>query len=213
MSIKTIFILMASAALSLLILAIPGCKTQVDKTKSESVVHQDSTDLNFHKILSLQDISFDVSTTGQGSIQKLSIQPAGLSIINRELNHEIDGRVVDAEIEDLNADGYPELLIYIQSAGSGSYGDVIAYSVNNGKSVSHVYFPPLSENPEAMKGYMGHDEFMLIENSLARRFPIYKKGDTNAQPTGGMRQIQYKLLDGEASRRFEIVKITDYPPD
>jgi hypothetical protein len=190
-----------------IILAGQECKTQ-----SASEIHQDNSAINFHKILRLQGISFDVSTSGQGSIQKLSIQPAGLSIINRELNHEIDGRVVDAEIEDLNADGYPEILIYTQSAGSGSYGDVIAYSVNNGKSVSQVYFPPLSENPKAMKGYMGHDEFMLIENSLARRFPIYKEGDTNANPTGGLRQVQYKLLDGEASRRFEIIKITDYPP-
>ncbi|MDX2432339.1 MAG: hypothetical protein QNK35_15485, partial [Bacteroides sp.] len=116
---------------------------------------------------------------------------------------------VDAEIEDLNSDGFPELLIYTQSAGSGSYGDVIAYSVNNGKSVSQVYFPPISDNPEASKGYMGHDEFTIIETSLAHRFPIYKEGDTNADPTGGMRQIRYKLVDGEASRRFEIVKITD----
>ena len=202
MSIKIIFILLASATLGLFITAIPGCKNKPEKTKSES----------FQGVLSLQGISFDVSTSGQGSIQKLSIQPAGLSIINRELNHEIDGRVVDAEIEDLDADGYPELLVYTQSAGSGSYGDVIAYSVNNGKSVSQAYLPPLSEKPEAAEGYMGHDEFMLIENSLARRFPIYKEGDTNANPTGGMRQIQYKLVDGEASRRFEIVEITDFPP-
>ncbi len=212
MSIKIIFILLASATLGLFITAIPGCKNKPEKTKSESVILQDTTALSFHGVLSLQGISFDVSTTGQGSIQKLSIQPAGLSIINRELNHEIDGRVVDAEIEDLNADGYPEILIYTQSAGSGSYGDVIAYSVNNGKSVSQVYFPPLSENPEAMKGYMGHDEFTLVEKSLAQRFPIYNEGDTNAQPTGGLRQIQYKMVDGEASRRFEIVKITDYTP-
>jgi len=195
MNIKNKFILLISGVS--IILTGQECKTQ---------------SASFHVVLSLQGISFDVSTTGQGSIQNLRIQPGGLSIINRELNHEIDGRVVDAEIEDLNGDGYPEILIYTQSAGSGSYGDVIAYSVNNGKSVSQVYLPPLSENPEAIKGYMGHDEFTLIEASLSRRFPIYKKGDTNAQATGGMRQIQYTIVDGEASRRFEIVKFTDYPP-
>jgi len=212
MKIKIKFIILVSGVSILGILAGQGCKNRSDNTKSESVILQDTTAISFHKVLSLQSISFDVSTTGQGSIQNLRIQPDGLSIINRELHHEIDGRVLDAEIEDLNADGYPELLVYTQSAGSGSYGNVIAYSVNNGKSVSQVYFPPLSENPEAMKGYMGHDEFTLIEASLARRFPIYKEGDTNAQPTGGIRQIQYTIVDGEASRRFEIVEITDYPP-
>lgn len=165
----------------------------------------------YHGVLSLNGISFDISTSGPASMQKLRIQPAGLSISNREMMHEIDGRVVEAEIADLNSDGYPEVLIYTQSAGSGSYGDVIAYSANNGKSVSQVYFPPISNNPEASEGYMGHDEFTVIETSLAHRFPIYKEGDTNAQPTGSMRQIQYKMVDGEASRRFEIVRITEFP--
>jgi len=59
-------------------------------------------------------------------------------------------------------------------------------------------------------GYMGHDEFAIVETSLVRRFPIYKTGDSNSNPTGGTRQIQYKLKDGEGSRVFEIHKITVY---
>ena len=46
--------------------------------------------------------------------------------------------------------------------------------------------------------------------SLARRFPIYKDRDTNNNPTGGTRQIEYKLKDGEASRLFVIDKISEY---
>lgn len=57
---------------------------------------------------------------------------------------------------------------------------------------------------------MGHDEFAIIETTLARRFPIYKDGDTNNNPTGGTRQIEYKLKDGEASRLFVIDKISKY---
>ena len=60
---------------------------------------------------------------------------------------------------------------------------------------------------------MGHDEFTIIESSLARRFPIYRDGDTNSNPTGGMRQIQYKLVDGEASRKFVVDKITNSSPN
>ena len=122
----------------------------------------------------------------------------------------MDGQVVDAEIEDLNSDGFPEILIYTTSAGSGSYGNVIGYSVNNGKSISQIYFPEISENKEASSGYMGHDEFAIIETTLARRFPVYKDGDTNNNPTGGTRQIDYKLKDGETSRQFVIAKISEY---
>ena len=110
----------------------------------------------------------------------------------------------------MNADGSPEILVYVHSKGSGTYGDVIAYSVNNRKSMSRVYFQPVTENDRINKGYMGHDEFALVENYLVQRFPIYKEKDTNANPTGGTRQITYKLIDGEASRRFEVKSVIEF---
>ena len=152
----------------------------------------------FQKTLFLQNIGFDISTKGGGSIQQLTIQPFGLKLDN-------------AEIEDLNSDGFPEVLIYTVSAGSGSYGNVIGYSVNNGKSISQIYFPPISDNSEASKGYMGHDEFTIVETNLVQRFRIYKEDDSNSNPTGDWRQIQYKLVNGEASRKFVIDKIDEYP--
>ena len=181
--------------------------TEISSTMNPVLEEQEK---GFHKTLTLQNITFDIKSTGEGSIQQLSIQPKGLEIDNQEISREIDGSVVDAEIEDLNSDGSPEIVIYTVSAGSGSYGNVIGYSVNNGKSMSEIYFPDLFDNKEASTGYMGHDEFTIMETTLARRFPIYKEGDTNSNPTGGTRQIEYKLQDGEASRAFVIHKISDY---
>lgn len=163
----------------------------------------------FNKTLFMQDIGFDIKTSGKGSFQQLSIQPFGLKIDNKKINMEIEGSVSGAEIEDLNADGFPEILIYTVSAGSGSYGNVIAYSVNNGKSISQIYFPPITENKEASKGYMGHDEFAIVENSLVQRFKTYKSVDANSTPTGIIRQIQYKLKDGVNGRKFVAVNVTD----
>lgn len=164
----------------------------------------------FNKNLYLQNIGFNIKSYGSGSIQQLTIEPYGLSIDNRKETIEIDGRIVDAEIEDLNSDGFPEILIYTQSAGSGSYGNVIGYSVNNGKSMSRISFNNVSNNKEANDGYMGHDQFKIIETSLVQRFPIYLEGDTNSNPTGKIRQVQYTLKDGEASRIFVIQKITEF---
>jgi hypothetical protein len=167
--------------------------------------------LVFHQNFSLQGISFDVSTSGEGSIQHLLVQPIGLKLYNDKDSSEIEGTVVGAEIGDMNADGSPELLIYTSSAGSGSYGDVIGFSVNKGKSMSRIYFPNIHDNPKANKGFMGHDSFAIVENTLVQRFRIYKDGDANDHPTGGYRQIQYKLKDGEASRKFVIDKIVEFP--
>ncbi len=187
-------------------------KEQIENNEVSSIENpiQEKQKIVFQKTLTLQNISFDIKTTGEGSIRELTIQPKGLEIDNRKITLELDGQVVNAEIEDLNSDGFPEILIYTTSAGSGSYGNVIGYSVNNGKSISQIYFPELSENKEAGIGYMGHDEFVVAETSLVRKFPVYKDGDTNNNPTGGARQIEYKLKDGEASRLFVIVKISEY---
>jgi len=211
---KTIFFTL------LTVLTIMACKNEKGKSNTEksdieesSIEQQSSREeqkIVFQKTLTLQNITFDISNTGEGSITQLTIQPKGLEIDNQKIAVELDGQVVNAEIEDLNSDGFPEILIYTMSAGSGSYGDVIGYSVNNGKSISQIYFPEITENNEASSGYMGHDEFAIIETSLARRFPVYKDGDTNNNPTGGTRQIEYKLKDGEASRLFVIDKISKY---
>ena len=173
-------------------------QNQIDKTK-------------FNRVLNLQDVGFNVSSIEKDGKNTLTIFTFGLE--EREFNEtfNIDGEeVTNAEVEDLNSDGSPELFIFTQSVGSGSYGNVYAFSVNNKKSMSQVHFQPTAENSEINKGYMGHDEFSLVENTLGQRFPIYKEGDTNAEPTGGIRQVSYKLVEGEAMRKLEIDKITEY---
>lgn len=199
-------------------ITIIGCKPKTEKptTKQNTIEHSVSEEnsgeekTSFYKTLTLQHISFEIKSTGEGSIRELIIQPKGLEIDNNLIKIELDGEVINAEIEDLNSDGFPEILIYTISAGSGSYGNVIGYSVNNGKSISQIYFPEITENEEASKGYMGHDEFAIVETNLVRRFPIYKEGDTNNNPTGGTRQVSYKLINGEASRLFKVTQINDY---
>ena len=153
------------------------------------------------------EISFKVDTKGDSLI----IQPSGLSVSNGALYHDITGyTVVNAEVGDLNIDGYPEVFVYLTSDGSGSYGKLIGYSVNGGKSVSQVYLPDISGNDEVNKGYMGHDEMAIVENTFCQRFPVYKEGDSNAKPTGGTRQIQYKLVNGETGRVLKIDKVMDF---
>ena len=165
----------------------------------------------FTKILNWdKGLGFDVSSTGQGSIQKLLIQPYGFKKDNHKVVLKVDGQVVNAEIGDLNHDGFPELMVYTQSAGSGSYGDVIAYSANKANSISRIVVPKITDDKKAKVGYMGHDEFAVLEGVLGRRFPIYKASDTNAHPTGLMRQIQYKMRNSEAGRQLYIDKIIEF---
>lgn len=161
----------------------------------------------FSRTLTLQNISFNVTANRD----LLTVQPTGYELDNNVVTKEIKGMsVTNAEIEDLNSDGFPEILIYLKSDGSGSYGTVLGFSSNKNKSMSEISFPSVADNPKANKGYMGHDEFSIVETSLAHRFPIYLDGNTNSNPSGKMRQIQYKLKDGEASRIFVVDKIIEF---
>ncbi len=170
------------------------------------VVETDS--LAWH--LSLQGIGFHVTSSGRSSINNLTIVPDGLEIDNAPIERKIDGTVRGLEVADLNVDGSPEIYVYVVSAGSGSYGSLVAYAANRRKSLSEIYLPPITEDQAASAGYMGHDAFAVVENRLVRRFPVYREQDTNANPTGGMRQLQYRLLPGEAGWLLKVDRIVEY---
>lgn len=144
----------------------------------------------FNKTVSLQGISFQIQAKGEGSQQQLTITARGGKRAIKPITQTVDGQVVGAEVADLNSSTSPEIYVYVQSAGSGTYGQVVAYSVVNSQ-LKPIKLPELS-GPSA-KGYQGHDEFQVVEGCLVRRFPIYKPGDSNAKATGGTRQICYKL--------------------
>lgn len=208
--------ILTSLVVSLTLLSISCQKKSGTAISSESNQTKDSTTTSiskpeeqkadYTKKVTYKDISFAIAVTGS----TLTIQPKGFSEDNSIITKTIDGSITNVEVDDVNADGSPELLIYVTSAGSGSYGTAIGFSGNNNKSLSEIAIPSIIDNPKANKGYMGHDEFAIVEGTLVQRFPIYKEGDTNSKPTGGTRQIQYKLKNGEASKVFAIDKIIEY---
>jgi hypothetical protein len=132
-------------------------------------------------------------------VNLLRIAASGKIAAPKTIKAEVDGTITGAEIADLNADGWPELYVFVRSAGSGSYGSVLAYAVNRGKSITEIVLPDLMDDRVASQGYLGHDQFAVVQNTLVRRFPVYREGDTNANPTGGIRQLNYQLEAGEAT--------------
>jgi hypothetical protein len=196
------------------VLLVTGCDAPVpaDKPAAAPVASPATAPLpaGFDQTLSLQGIRFHVSSTNAGSLNKLRIEPMGLTGDNTVIEQEIEGTMAMAEIADLDADGSPEVYVYLTSAGSGSYGSLVAYAANKRRSLSAIYLPPLADDSKAVRGYMGHDEFRVVENTLVRRFPVYRDGDTNAHPTGGTRQVQYKLKAGEAGWVLRTDRTVDF---
>lgn len=145
------------------------------------------------------------NTTADNTV---TVIPSGLANVNDPVTFSTDKQVVRTWMEDLMGDGTHEIFIQLRQPGSGSYGEIRAFSTNGDKSLSEIFVKPPEEKD--MKGYMGHDDFEVMENTLVRRYPVYKEGDSNANPTGGYRQFQYKLGKGEASWIFRIDRVVEF---
>ena len=132
----------------------------------------------------------------------ISIFSPNLKYSNKPILKKIDGEIIYSEIADMNSDGNPEIYIYTNSLkDKRNYAELTAFSVNNGVSLSEIYLESLNENKKAFENFEGNDEFRVVETTLVRRFPI--KGNKT-------KQIQYKLISGEASWQLKVDKILEY---
>ena len=162
----------------------------------------------FDQTLETDGFSVHITSPNIPGKNTITLLPTGLKSTNAPLAMEAEELIVRAFLEDADGDDSPELFLILTNPGSGSYGRALSYSTNGKKSLTPIIFEEPA--PKNLEGYMGHDEFTVMENTFLRRFPIYKKGDTNASPTGGWRQFQYKLKPGEAAWHFRIDRIETF---
>lgn len=172
--------------------------------KKQASVEKNQASTAFKQKFKSHGISFQVTSEGN----KLRIVPSGLKIDNSPIERDIDGTVTGADIGDINVDRSPEIYVYIKNAKGKT--SLCAYSANKNKSLSEIYLPPFTDDPKLAKGYRGHDEIAMVEGIVALRFPIYKDNDTDDKPTGGWRQLQYKLTQGEASWVLKLDKVLEF---
>ena len=137
----------------------------------------------------------------------VTISPIGFESTAHEISIEIKGKVAKAEVDDLNNDGFPDLVMYVYNGGAKNTGTVVGVSSEQNEGFAPIFFPDLLDDQKLKVGYMGSDEFLLMEGTLMRKFPIYNTTDTaNSKPTGTMRQIQYRVVSGD--RGSQKVKVT-----
>lgn len=139
----------------------------------------------------------------------LDIRPLGFTSDVKPMDFMIRGRVSKAEIDDLNGDGYPDLVLYIYMDSSAIFGTVYAFVSKTNKSVVPCFLPDPMMDGTINEGYKGHDQFSLMEGYLLEKFPIYKAGDDSNKPSGGIRAILYQLVPDEGDR-FKFEKMRTY---
>jgi len=158
-------------------------------------------ELSFDRTLELQGIRFRVTSENVGAGNLVRIIPFGLERDNTPIERVVTGSITGVEVADINADGSPEIYVYMAPKGDSP---LIAYSANRRKSLGEIYLAPLAQDLKVSGGYRGHDEFAVLEGVLGRRFPVFRATDTDGNPTGGIKQLQYRLVSGEAGWFLEI---------
>jgi len=163
-------------------------------------------DQAFEKTLELQEHTFLVKRSGN----EVTVTASGAEQTGEPQTAEVEGSIVDAEIEDLDANGFPEVYIYVTSDDDKKSGRLIAFASNNGKSITPIYLPPLEQVEGTTEGYRGGDELRVVENRLVQRWDVYKEGDEDGKPSGGTRQVQWRLEPGEATWTLVSDKVESY---
>ena len=134
----------------------------------------------------------------------LNIRPLGFKAEVREVSLELKARVLSAEIDDLNNDGFPEVVIFIVE-GNGKKG-LFCISSKENERIEPIFFPDITDDMVLSKGYRGQDEFKLVEGVLFRKFPIYESDTTIKVPTKKSRQILYRVVQIDQGWRFKAFK-------
>jgi hypothetical protein len=142
----------------------------------------------------------------------VTLTPVGFEKEAREVSFEIKGRIKSAETDDLNNDGFPDLVMYIYTGVESNFGKVIGIYSEKNESIGPISFPDILDDPKLRIGYRGFDEFSLMEGNLMRRFPIYQQVDSaKYEPTGMMRQLQYRVLPGEnGAQKFKVLRTFEF---
>jgi hypothetical protein len=142
---------------------------------------------------------------------ELNIRPIGFDHDAHESRAFIKGRLIRSEIDDLNNDGFPDLMFYTYTVNEVKEWSINAYAIVSlsNKSFTIAVLPDVLLDAKYKDGYRGHDEFSLLEGALMRKFPIYKADDKDV-PTGGKRIIQYQLSGTEETGiRFKVQQSFD----
>ena len=138
----------------------------------------------------------------------LNIRPIGFKSEVREANLELKARVVSAEIDDLNNDGFPEVIIFIEEPKGNK--SLFCISSKENERMEPIFFPDIKDDMRLSKGYRGADEFRLLEGVLFRKFPVFESDTAIKAPTNKVRQILYRVIAGEqGSWKFKSFKDFD----
>lgn len=174
-----------------------GSTLMGDYVKLKEPVHIDHS--GYMKRLVGYSYSFDV----QSKDSHLIVSSDGLSDKEKSICRSIKHKVVDdSSVADLDNDGFPELLIFLTCQTEKHEGDLIAYSVENGKTINEVIYSPLLVQQKMKHLYHGDDSFAVKNNILHQYIPV---SDDNKE---WVEDIRFKLISNNGHKQLVVDNVS-----
>jgi len=103
-----------------------------------------------------------------------------------------DGFIQQVWLEPLGKSKQPAVILWVQNVGSGSYGELNVYvpSVPNPNNYVRDKIAPL---PSTVKGYGGHEQYMVTDGDIYLIYPRYKPNDPMCCPSDGQAIFRYNF--------------------
>lgn len=160
--------------------------------------------------MKLGKAGYRVNTSNRNPDKNMvTLSPVGFESGASNVTIEVKGRIKKCEVDDLNNDGFPDLVMYIFPEDVNNKGTVIGVSSDKNQGYAPIIFPDVVDDPKIRTGYMGNDQYMLMEGVLVRRFPLYDTA--TMKPTGSMRQVMYRAqADEHGTLKFKVVRSYDF---
>jgi hypothetical protein len=159
----------------------------------------------FSKNLEWQKTSFVISSPQNATGNTVTISPSGLTIVNDPITIDVDGSVIQADVDNLDFDPSAEILVVTKNE-STNWATAYVFSVNSGKSLGIVSMPDWKADATNVKDVTGNNDFAMVEGILVHRMPLTENGS----PNGKWRQFQCKLKNGEASKVIVVDKKMEF---
>ena len=150
----------------------------------------------FDSTSAISNLGFRVTCSNKDDAEnQVNISPKGFKDM-RDFSFPVKGRLRKMLVEDINADGYPDLMLCVYGGANGNMGNIICVASKGNTELQPVRFSDIYSDAKISEGYKGYDEFTVMVGTLMQTFPVYKPDDTDT-PTGGKRVVQYRLANGE----------------
>jgi hypothetical protein len=153
-----------------------------------------------------------VSNNKNADKNEVTVTPVNLKFEGTNPSFMVYGKITKTFTDDFNDDGRPDLIICVYSGDNGEIGTIIGIAYNADKTLEPIYFPDVYLDAKLRDGYKGHDVFSDLTGTLLRKFPIYLQGDAPDKPTGGIRTVQYKVMQDNGHLSFKVLRSYDAQP-